>query len=234
MKLYPSLFDKASNHISIIRALATKWKGLSRKEIISISKLPDGGSVTKYLTELSQSGFISAYFPYGKTKKETMYRLTDEYSLFYLKFIENKHKQSCINLSQLQIWKSWNGYAFENTCLKHSHLIKNALGISGVYSEESSFIYKPDSGSNGFQIDLLIDRMDNSINLCEMKFYESEFIIDKVYAKTLRERAAQFKRQTKTRKQIFLTFISTYGIKSNIYSIGLINQEISMDALFNY
>ncbi|MCD4732342.1 MAG: AAA family ATPase [Bacteroidales bacterium] len=230
--LYPSLFDNATNHISIIRALATKWKGLSRKKIVDISKLPDGGSVTKYLNELNQSGFISSYLPYGKTKKDTLYRLTDEYSLFYLKFIENKHKQSWINLSQLQPWKSWSGYAFENTCLKHSQQIKIALGISGVYSQESSFIYKGSEDSIGFQIDLLIDRQDNSINLCEMKFYESEFTIEKAYAKTLRERIAQFKMQTKTRKNVFLTIISTYGIKSNIHSIGLVDQGIVMDALF--
>jgi len=234
LKLYPSLFDNASNHISIIRALATKWKGLSRKEIVNISKLTDGGSVTKYLTELSQSGFINSYLPYGKTKKETLYRLTDEYSLFYLKYIENKRNRSWTNLSQLQTWKSWSGYAFENVCLKHSHLIKDDLGISGVYSEESSFTLKPDSESDGFQIDLLIDRMDNSINLCEMKFYESEFIINKAYAKSLRERVAQFKKQTKTKKQVFLTFITTYGIKPNIHSIGLVDREITMDALFKY
>lgn len=232
LKLYPSLFAKASNHISIIRALATKWKGLSRKEIVKISKLPDGGSVTKYLTELSQSGFINAFLPFGKTKKDTLYRLTDEYSLFYLKFIENKRRQSWDNLSQLQTWKSWSGYAFENICLKHSYLIKHALGISGVYSNESSFIFKGDQGSKGFQIDLLIDRNDNSINLCEIKFYESEFIVNKSYANTLRERIALFKMRTKTRKQVFLTIISTFGLKSNIHSIGLVNQEITMDALF--
>jgi AAA+ ATPase superfamily predicted ATPase len=230
--LYPSLFDNASNHISIIRALATKWKGLSRKEIIDITKLPDGGSVTKYLTELSQSGFITPYMPYGKTKKDTLFRLTDEYSLFYLKFIENKRKQSWLNLSQLQTWKSWSGYAFENICLKHSQQIKNALGISGVYSEESSFVYKGDEHAKGFQIDLLIDRLDNTINLCEMKFHESEFTITQAYAKTLRERIAQFKTQTKTRKNVFLTFISTFGIKPNLHSIGIVNQEITMDVLF--
>ena len=230
--LYPSLFDNASNHISIIRALATKWKGLSRKEIVGISNLPDGGSVTKYLTELSQSGFITAYMPYGKTKKDTLYRLTDEYSLFYLKFIEGRPKQSWINLSQLQTWKSWSGYAFENICLKHSQQIKNELGISGVYSQESSFVYKGDKYSKGFQIDLLIDRQDNSINLCEMKYHESEFTINQSYAKTLRERRAQFKTQTKTRKNVFLTFISTFGIKSNMHSIGIVDQEINLDALF--
>lgn len=230
--LYLSLFDNATNHISIIRALATKWKGLSRKEIVDISKLPDGGSVTKYLNELNQSGFISSYLPYGKTKKDTLYRLTDEYSLFYLKFIEGKRKQSWLNLSELQIWKSWSGYAFENICLKHSQQIKNALGISGVYSEESSFVFKGDESAKGFQIDLLIDRQDNSINLCEMKFHESEFTITGAYAKTLRERTAQFRAKAKTRKSIFLTFISTFGIKPNMHSIGTVNQEITMGELF--
>ena len=232
LKLYPSLFDKASNHISIIRAIASKWKGISRKEILDISKMPDGGSITKYLRELSQSGFISNYLPFGKKKKETLYRLTDEYSLFYLKFIEKMRKQTWNNLSQLPKWKNWNGYAFENLCLKHNLEIKNALGISGVYSEESSYFYKGDVDSSGFQVDLLIDRQDQVINLCEIKFAEAEFSIDKAYAKKLRERVALFKEKTRTRKNIFLTFISSYGVKPNINSIGLIENEITLAALF--
>ncbi len=232
LKLYPSLFDKASNHILIIRAISTKWKGVSRKEIVEISKMPDGGSITKYLTELDQSGFITSYLPFGKKKKETLYRLTDEYSLFYLKFIENMRKQTWNNLSQLPKWKNWTGYAFESLCLKHSLEIKSALGISGVYSEESSYFYKGDKETSGFQVDLLIDRQDNTINLCEIKFTEAEFNIDKAYAKKLRGRVALFKEKTKTRKNIFLTFISPYGINPNINSIGLVENEISIDALF--
>jgi len=232
LQLYPALFDNSENHMAIIRALASKWKGLTRKELVSISKLPDGGRVSKYLTELDYSGFISTYLPFGKSKKDSMYRLTDEYSLFYLKFIENSRITSWLKLSQLPVWKNWSGYAFENVCLKHTKLIKQALGISGVYTENSSFSFKGNDIDQGFQIDLLIDRQDQSINLCEMKFYDSEFGIDKAYAKILRERVAQFKIQSKTKKQVFLTFVSTFGLKQNLHTIGLINHDITMDALF--
>ncbi len=231
-KLYPALFENASNHINIIRALATKWKGLNRKEIIETGKFSEGGRTSNYLSELEHSGFITSYLPFGKSKKDKLFRLTDEYSLFYLKFIENKRKQSWLKISNAQTWKSWSGYAFESVCIKHSGLIKKALGISGIQTEESSFVFRGDENSKGFQIDLLIDRQDNSINLCEMKFYESEFTIEKSYAEKLRERIAQFKTISKTRKQVFLTFISTFGIKQNPNSLGLVHHDIKMDVLF--
>lgn len=231
-QLYPALFDNSENHMTIIRALASKWKGLTRKEVVNIGKLPDGGRVSKYLTELDYSGFISTYLPFGKSKKDAMYRLTDEYSLFYLKFIENSRISSWLKLSQLPVWKSWSGYAFENVCLKHINLIKQALGISGVYTENSSYWFKGNDKDQGFQIDLLIDRQDQSINLCEMKFSDSEFNIDKAYAKILRERVSQFKARTKTKKHVFVTFVTTFGLKQNSHSIGLINHDITMDALF--
>lgn len=232
-KLYPALFENASNHITIIRALATKWKGLTRKEIVEICKLPDGGSISKYLLELEQSGFINSYLPFANSKKDKLFRLTDEYSLFYLKFIEKKRNQSWIKISGMQTWKSWSGYAFESMCLKHIFMIKKALGIQGLHTDESSFTYKGDENSNGFQIDLLIDRQDNSINLCEMKFYESAFTIDKSYADALRVRIEKFKTMSKTKKQIFLTFISTFGINQNQHSLDLIHHNFKMDILFS-
>ncbi len=231
-KLYSALFDNASNHIDIIRALAAKWKGLTRKEVLAAIKLPDGGTVTKYLSELEQSGFITSYLPFGKSKKDKLFRLTDEYSLFFLRFIEKKRNQSWQKISQQQSWKSWTEYAFESLCLKHINQIKNELGISGIQTEESSFVNKDKENGKRFQIDMLIDRHDNSINMCEMKFYESEFTIDKSYADEIRERVAQFKTLSKTRKQIFLTFITTYGIKQNQHSLGLVHYNIKMEALF--
>ncbi len=230
--LYPALFEKASNHIAIVRALASKWKGLTRKEVVEISKLPDGGSITKYLIELEYSGFINSYQPFGKSKKDILYRLTDEYSLFYLKFIEAQKTKSWAEISQSQKWKSWSGYAFESLCLKHSERIKQALGISGISSQEASFVFHGNENHQGFQIDLLIDRQDQCINLCEMKFYESQFIITKEYALKLRERIALFKSQTKTKKQVFVTMISTFGLQKNRYSLDIIDQDFDMEILF--
>jgi AAA+ ATPase superfamily predicted ATPase len=235
MRLYPALFEDATHHISIIRAMAQKWKGLTRQEIIAATNLPDGGNLTRYLDELVHSGFITLYPAFGKKQKDLLYRLTDEYSLFYLHFLQkNKHpkKNTWQQLSQTQEFKSWCGYAFENLCLKHVEQIKKALGISGIYSETGCFYHKGTATQQGVQIDLLIDRKDNVINLFEVKFYSEPFSINKSYAAELREKVNAFKSLTATRKQIFLNLLSTYGLKSNEHSLGLINADLPMDVLF--
>ena len=150
------------------------------------------------------------------------YRLTDEYSLFYLKFIENKRKEgngTWSRLSQTQTWKSWSGYAFENIGLKHVAQIKEGLRIGGVYSEASTFINKGKDGLPGVQIDLLIDRNDHVINLFELKFYQEDYILTQAYAEELRQKIALFRAATGTKKQIFLTFLTAFPIIPNQHSI---------------
>ena len=234
-RLYPALFDNADHHIAVIKALAEKWQGLTRTEIIAQSKLADGGGLTRCLDELIASGFISSYFPFGKKKKEMLYRLTDEYSLFYLQFIENKaYKGTDVwqELSQTQHYKSWSGYAFESLCLKHIPQIKKALGISGVYTETSSFYQKGTEQNPGVQIELLIDRKDNVINVFELKFYTGLLSINKAYAENLREKMTIFRELTQTRKQLFLNLLTTFGLKPNEHSIGLIDKDLTMEVLF--
>lgn len=230
--LYNALFINAKQHISIIQALAAKQKGLSRNEILVATKLTDGGSFSRLLKELEQSDFITAYYPFGKVKKETLYRIIDEYSLFYLKFIYKKKNVNWLQLSASPTYKSWSGYAFENICMDHIDKVKAALGIAAVYTEESSFYYKGNSNNPGTQIDLLIDRKDNVINICEAKFHDKAFSITKQYADALREKIRIFQEKTKTKKTIFLTLISTYGVVSNANSIGFVQQEVTMESLF--
>ena len=237
LNLYPALFENSENHIAIIRALAKKWKGLTRKEIVKYSKLPEGGSTTKVINELINSGFISFYYPFGKKKKDMLYRLTDEYSLFYLHFIEKKRtleKDKWKHFSQTAIYKSWSGYAFENLCLKHVGQIKKALEIGGVYSEASSFNYSGNKNTPGIQIDLLIDRNDQVINLCELKFHNKPFTINKTYAQKLRNKITTFTNISKTRKQVFLSLITSFGLIPNHHSLGLIDNDFTMDILFEY
>ncbi len=234
-KLYPALFEYADNHIAIVRALAQKWKGMSRVEIVKSTKLPDGGGLTNTIEELVSCGFVSAYYPFGKKKKDMLYRLTDEYSLFYLQFIENQRIEVDSvwqHLSQTQAWKSWSGYAFESICLKHLSQLKKALGISGIYAEASSYVHKGNAMDEGIQVDLVLDRKDHTINLFEMKFYAAQWQLDKSDATELRERVALFKRLTKTQKQVFLTLVTTFGIKINEHSLGLIDNDLSMNVLF--
>lgn len=230
--LYNALFVNARQHVSIIQALAAKQKGLSRKELLAATKLKDGGSFSKLLAELEQSDFIVAYAPFDKIKKETLYRLIDEYSLFYLKFIRNKKNINWLQLSATASYKSWSGYAFENVCMKHIQKIKIALGIASVYTEQYSFAYKGNATNDGTQIDLLIDRNDNVINICEAKFYDKPFSITKAYADELRKKMMIFQEKTKTKKSLFITVISTYGIVENMHSVGFVQQEITMDNLF--
>ncbi|MFZ4477572.1 MAG: hypothetical protein ACOYPR_20425 [Saprospiraceae bacterium] len=164
-----------------------------------------------------------------------LYRLTDEYSLFYLQFIENKaYKGTDVwqELSQTQHYKSWSGYAFESLCLKHIPQIKKALGISGVYTETSSFYQKGTEQNPGVQIDLLIDRKDNVINVFELKFYTGLLSINKANAENLREKMTIFRELTQTRKQLFLNLLTTFGLKPNEHSIGLIDKDLTMEVLF--
>jgi uncharacterized protein len=234
-KLYPALFEHSAHHISIVRALAQKWKGMTRIELITTTKLPDGGGFTKTLEELVSCGFVSDYYPFGKKKKDVLYRLTDEYSLFYLQFIENQRIQEesiWQHLSQTQLYKSWSGYAFESLCLKHLSQLKKGLGISGIYAEASSYTHKGNSTEQGIQIDLVLDRKDHTINLFEMKFYAAPWQITKSEAAELREKVSLFKRLTQTQKQVFLTLVTTFGIKTNEHSLGLIDNDLSMNILF--
>lgn len=234
--LYPALFDNARNHVSIIKALSSKSKGLDRQEILKATGMSDGGYFSETLKELETSGFITTFEPLEKKKKHTLYRLTDEYSLFYLHFIEGKTKlgsRDWTAKSQSQEYKIWCGYAFENLCIKHVNHIKDALGISGVQTTVNSFLHKKNKlYEKGFQIDLLIDRKDDVINICEMKFYADEFRISNEYAKTMRTKREGLKAVTGTKKMVHTSFITTYGVFENQNKIDLVDNDFTLDIFF--
>lgn len=226
--LYASLFNKYERHIAVIEALAQKNKGLTRVEILKISKLPNGGSLTRILKELEESSFIRRYQSFSKKGKENLYQLIDLYSLFYLNFIKKSSSDDehfWINLLNTPKFNAWSGYAFEMVCLHHIPNIKQALGISGVQTSVATW------QSETAQIDLLIDRKDQVINLCEMKFSIQEFSINKSYAANLRNKIGSFREKTKSKKSIFLTMITTYGVADNQYKY-LIQNDLKMDILF--
>ena len=233
--LYSSLFTHPERYEIIVNTLASTWKGLSRTAILTATKFKDGGGLSTILKDLEQSGFISSYVPFNKKKKDTLYRLTDNYSLFYLKYIKDLPTNEAGNwqaLSQTQSWKSWSGYAYENICLQHIDKIKAALGISGVYTRYFSFLAKATEEHGGAQIDLLIDRMDNAISLCEVKFYNDEYVLSKEEADKLRRKRSIFRRVSKTKKQLFMVLITTFGLAQRKYRLGLIDNVIGMDDLF--
>jgi uncharacterized protein len=233
--LYRSLFAHAENHEAIVRALSRKAMGMTRAEIIDTCGFTTGGWTSELFDELEQSGFITQYIPFSRTVREAIYKLSDEYSLFYLKFIEGARVTgtgSWHRISQSHRFMSWSGFAFEAICQKHLDAIKNALGISGVYTESSGWRGNSDKGSKGAQVDLLLDRADHCINLCEMKFSSNPFVIDKKYAGELDTKVSIFQSQTRTRKTIFPTMITTFGTMHNQYYTGRIVSEVSMQELF--
>jgi uncharacterized protein len=229
--LYRALFDHYEKYETIIKALAQKQKGLTRQEILTATKITNGGGLTRMLKELEESAFIKLYQPYNNQKKETLYRLIDEYSIFFYQFNpQKKPAGSFINLSQTAKYKSWAGFAFEGLCMKHISKIKEALGISGIFTTENSYYFK--EKDNGFQIDLLIDRQDNAINICEAKFYGADYKMDKKESQHLRNRVEAFRKNTKTKKYLIPTLITTFGLKANENSIGLIEKTITINQLF--
>ncbi|WP_247235706.1 ATP-binding protein [Telluribacter sp. SYSU D00476] len=231
--LYRSLFKNYERHLSIVKALAMKAKGLTRDEIIRAAKLTSAGSTTRLLDELEESGFIRKYSPYGKKSRNSLYQLVDFYTLFYLRFIQDtslNEQYNWISMLDTPKYRAWSGYAFEQVCLWHLPQIKQALGISGVQTTTSS--WRSTSAEGGAQIDLVIDRRDQVINLCEMKFSISPFVIDKKYSAELRNKIGAFKAETGTRKSVFLTMITTFGLKANPHSTGLVQNDLTMDALF--
>lgn len=234
-KLYQSLFENSDNHLKTVRELAKTPKGMTRQEIIDRCGFTSGGRATIMLTELEESGFIQSAVPYGKTTKEAIYRLIDEFSLFYLRFMNGVRitgDDIWTHISKKNAYKIWCGMSFEAVCFKHVHQIKKALDITG-HSEESPWRYAGTKDDEGAQIDLLIDRDDRTINICEMKFYNDYFVIDKNYASELDRKVRVFKKQVKTRKTIYLTFLTTYGLKTNTYSETLVDKELMMDCLFD-
>ena len=225
--LYASLFKNSHLHELVVKALATKGKGLSRNEILEATKLSSGGGFTNILNELTACGFVTQVFPINKKKEESLYRLVDEFTLFYFKFFGNSDYTGS-NFTNKPSFKSWSGYAFENLCLKHVFQIKKALGIQGIISRDYSWI-SPDSTA---QVDMVIDRDDNVINLLEAKYYQTEYEMTQQYAELLEKRKHIFINATKTKKNVFTTMISIHGVKANAYYLSTVSNQIVAVDLF--
>ena len=238
--LYASLFDDASKHVSIIKTLANaSRRGLTQKELIkAIPSASSGGSWTGALEELQESGFIGAHVEFGKKRRDKRYIVIDEYSLFYLRWINENKSTILVNEAdhywskriRQGDWYAWAGRAFESICFKHLREIKKALSIGGVATQVSQWATR--SATGGAQIDLLLDRADQCINLCELKFCEKPFTIDKSYAESLERKREIFRESTGTKKALMTTLITPYGLKSNQYGAMVVDESITLEQLF--
>lgn len=230
--LYASLFKNSHNHIKIVKALSLKNKGLTRNEILASTKLASGGGFSLVIQELILCGFVKEITPIGHKKDDILYRLVDEFTLFYYKFLEpTRNKKNWVQFATTQTFKIWQGFSFENFVFKHIALVKKELGINGIVTNESSWFYKGNHLQKGAQIDLIIDRSDNCMNLLEVKFYDTEFTITKDYYETIKNKKAVFVKQTKTKKNVFCTMVSVNGVAENNYYLSVITNQINMASL---
>jgi len=235
INLYESLFSNAGVHLSIVQVLAGAPTGLSYSEILNKLKQPSSGSYTRAIEELLVSDFIIQVSSFNKKKKGVTYRLADEYSIFYHRFIKENQKYIpgiWMQLSATQAYKSWSGYAFEDLCHKHIKEIKRALGIESVFTRISRLGVSKAQDQIGFQIDLIINRNDDAINLCEIKFYDSIYTINKNIYTQLQHRKTLFREYTDTKKQLFTTMITCHGLKDNAYATDVVDSRITLADLF--
>lgn len=236
--LFDSLYDNSQKHIEVIKALAKTQQGLTQTEIFNqVKRLSPGGGAVLVLEELENCGFIYRIRDFGKKKKDARYRLIDGFTLFYLKWVEGHGEfgeHYWFRKKGTPQYNTWAGYAFENLCFLHYRDILRALEISVIAEAKSGWRYLPAKGDadDGVQIDLLIDRADKCINLCEMKFYDDEWVISKTYAQALRKKKSCFKEKTGTKKTPFTTMITTYGVKKDKHYMDAVEAQLTMDAFF--
>ena len=232
--LFRSLFKNSAIYRNIVELLSKRAKGMTRAEIQKAIKVTAGGQLTSVLEDLCNCDFVRKYSAFGKKERDVIYQLTDLFTLFHLRFVKNHNggdEHLWSNLLDSPERRTWSGYSFEQLCLHHIPQIKNKLGISGIQSTVCSWSVQANEEHEGAQIDLLIDRRDQVINLCEMKYSIGQYEITKSYNTQLQERKELFRTISKTKKALHLTMVTTYGVKPNAYS-GMIQNEVTLDDLF--
>ena len=232
-RLFDSVFRNPDAIKNIVNLLYTRNAGFTRREITEKLGLTDGGTLTKHLNALLAGDFIIKYVPFGYSARDEHYKLVDPFCLFYLHFVQGQKLQNEKFWQQnttSQAVVTWRGYAFENVCFNHIEQIKNALGIASVKSAVSAWS-KKSGDTEGIQIDLLIQRSDNVINMCEIKFISEDFVVDKSYYRILLSRPERIREMVSKKMSIHSTLITTFGLKHNEYS-GAFIDVVTMDDLF--
>lgn len=235
-ELYNAIFSKSDKYLEIVDLLNKHKEGLTYSEILKKTKM-DNKQLALVLKNLERCDFIVSYIQFGNKIKGTIYRLMDFYTLFYYKFVgqaDSKDEQWWTNNYDSRSVMAWQGVAFELVCLAHLPQIKQALGISGISTSASawrSIATKENLNEKGAQIDLVIDRGDHTINLCEMKFCTNPFVISDEYEQHVRERISLFREKTKTTKSLVSTFITTFGVANGIHR-SIVGREIVAKDLF--
>ena len=245
--LFSSLFDDSELHSSIVNELSLSRNGLEIEVLAEKLQVLRNGSLTRALKQLEEAGFVRRYIPYGKQRRNGFYRLIDEYSFFYNRFIKPTVHRS-IGLSEnywvgtmnSQKYYTSAGYSFETLCHKHYHSILRALQISGIQTSVHSWQYNPKikrydnmtGEGSGAQIDMLFDRADSLISLCEIKYTSKPYTMTKADYSKLKHASAIFAERTKTKKQLNWILISAEGARRNAYLDEVYASVLDVDSLF--
>ena len=233
-RLFSSVFARPEDMMKIVRFLSTRRCGYSRDSIIEHLQINDNGEVTKWLRALISSDFIDKYVPFGESKRTVFYKLIDPFCLFYLRFVDGQNGLNpdfWTNNVLSPKMNAWRGFAFEDLCLRHIEQVKRALQIAGVTTSQSSWAVAGDDEQEGSQIDLLILRKDNVVNMCEMKFYSDDFAVDKSFHRKMVRRTIQLQDHLGRKNIVHSTLITTYGLTYNEYSGDFVS-VITLDDLF--
>ena len=231
-ELYASLFRNPEGHLAVVTALAKRKSGMTRGELLSATGITNNGAFSKVLEELVECGFLRIYRMPGKKSYDAIYQLIDNYTLFHFDFLTGSENtgDGWSALRGRPVRNAWCGCAFERVCLQHLTQLKSALGIAGVRTQAYAWRSSRER-ADGAQVDLLIDRSDDVINLCEMKFSGATYEIDKEESLKIANRRERFAAETGTRKAIFVTMVTTCGIAHNAYWND-IQSEVTLDDLF--
>lgn len=232
-RLFNSIFRSPEPYKAIVRQLAKRQIGYSRDELAELIGTSAGRSLSNVLSALVASDFIEYYKPFENNKRQMMYRLVDPFCIFYLSQVESRNRGENFwrDNENSAMLNTWRGRAFENACLYHVDQIKRALGVSGVSSENSSWTFQGMEGQKGMQIDLIINRSDRVVNLCEMKFVNTEFEVKNDYELKLRDRLCWMVEHVSRRHNVQMTLVTTYGLKYGIHS-GIFQRVVTLDSLF--
>ncbi len=231
-ELYQSLFKNAEPYIKVVTLLGTKRMGMTRSELVADGNLNNNGSLSAVLDDLESCGFIRKYSCASSRRDSSVYQLIDNFTLFYFKFLKSNSVSEdfwTIN-TNTPARNAWQGLAFEQVCFEHVRQIKQALGIAGVSTQVYSWQVKGDS-SAGAQVDMVIDRADHIVNLCEIKFSTAQYVLDKDGELSLRNKQSRFSEAHKSINAVHLTLITPFGIKPNMYQYCVQN-VITADDLF--
>ncbi len=231
--LYASLFSNPEPHLKIVKALHTKTSGLTRNDISAVTGIPSNGKLTRVLQELEDCGFVIAYKDWLNKKKDCIYRLSDFYTIFYFDFVKDNYGEDenfWTNRIDSPVHRAWSGFTFELLCMSHIAQIKSALGIAGVASRQCSWRGSDESGKKA-QIDLIIDRRDGIVDVCEIKFASDRYAISKSYEEELQNKIAVFRSSTSTAKAVHLVMITTFGLAENSHS-SIVQKSLTIDDLF--